>query len=644
MRIILKSLHLLNFKGVRDFRVDFNKEITNISGDNGTGKSTLFDSFTYLLFGKDSHDVKDFNIKTLDSENNVIPRIDHQVTGVLEIDGDELTLRKLYKEKWVKKKGSETPEFSGHTTEYYFNDVPLSQKEYEGNIDGIISESIAKLVTNPLYFNQMLWTKRREVLSKMAGDVTDKDVAGQNEDFIALLALLNNKSLEEFKKEIAAKKKKLKDSLEQIPVRISEANLSMPQVENWNKIESQIEMKNKDIEAVEKQMDDKTLSHQTTLNGIRDKQNELHDLKLKLSGAEQSAKSDKQSRAGEVQNTISSKEGMIRSIRGEIDTIARDISSNNNTINKLTEENNKSRTEWLEINSRTLVIDEKQFNCPTCQRPLESSNIDELRTSLTDNFTKDKLSKLTAISEKGEGNKKRIESLTTSTAMFEKAKEGFETQIENLNTEVFNLKIKKKEIEAEVETESAEVTELKKKIESFVVPAAPIIDNTELKNQRTQLTNDRDALKTKLNNKEQITKLNTRIADLEADEKKLSQELASLEKTEFIIAAFNKTKIEAIERRINDKFKVVRFKMFEEQINGGEVESCECLVNGVPYSDVNKASQMNAGLDIINALTEHYEVYAPIWIDNRESINEIIPCKSQIVNLLVTKDVKLVIS
>jgi exonuclease SbcC len=203
---------------------------------------------------------------------------------------------------------------------------------------------------------------------------------------------------------------------------------------------------------------------------------------------------------------------MIRSLRSEIDTITRDMSSNNNSINKLTDENNKIRTEWVEINSRTLQIDEKQFICPTCNRPLEGSSIDTIRTTLTDNFNKDKISKLTNISEKGESNKSRIESLTKSNDMFEKAKEGFEGQIETINTEIFNLKIKKKEIEDQAEPESAEVAEIKKKIAEFIIPAAPAVDNEELKLQRIQITSERDSLKNRLATKDQIQKLNDRIA------------------------------------------------------------------------------------------------------------------------------------
>ena len=100
---------------------------------------------------------------------------------------------------------------------------------------------------------------------------------------------------------------------------------------------------------------------------------------------------------------------------------------------------------------------------------------------------------------------------------------------------------------------------------------------------------------------------------------------------------FIKKKIDTLESMINKKFSYVKFKLFETQINGAEIECCKALIDGVPFSDANTASKINAGLDIINTLCEYYKITAPIFIDNRESVVSIIDCKSQIVNLIVSK-------
>ena len=119
--------------------------------------------------------------------------------------------------------------------------------------------------------------------------------------------------------------------------------------------------------------------------------------------------------------------------------------------------------------------------------------------------------------------------------------------------------------------------------------------------------------------------------------------IADLEGQEFLCESFIRTKVDMLEGKINAKFKNVNFKLFETQVNGGLNEICEVLVNGVPFNEANLGGKINGGLDIINTLCDHYNVYAPIFIDNRESITKIIDVKSQVINLVVVKDLKLTI-
>ena len=165
----------------------------------------------------------------------------------------------------------------------------------------------------------------------------------------------------------------------------------------------------------------------------------------------------------------------------------------------------------------------------------------------------------------------------------------------------------------------------------------PFAVNESLKVKRVDVTNNINATQSKLNNEAAIDRANKRITELEAQENKLAEELADFEGSEFSILEFTKSKVDAIERKINGKFKQVKFKMFDVQNNGGEVECCETLINGVPFSDANNAAKINAGIDIINTLCHHYDVYAPIFIDNRESVTKLIDSDSQIVNLIVSE-------
>ena len=147
-------------------------------------------------------------------------------------------------------------------------------------------------------------------------------------------------------------------------------------------------------------------------------------------------------------------------------------------------------------------------------------------------------------------------------------------------------------------------------------------------------------MKAKLQSKAQIEVAEKRILELKDEEKTLSQQIANVEKEQFVIENFVKAKVDALENVVNSKFKFVKFKMFEEQINGGLRETCEATVNGVPYSDVNTASKINAGLDIINVLSEHYQITAPIFIDNAESVHTLIEMQTQVLRLIVNENFK----
>ncbi|MZL49965.1 AAA family ATPase, partial [Clostridium beijerinckii] len=171
----IKKLILKNFKGIKKLEIDF-KKVTNILGENATGKTTIFDSFCWLLFGKDCKDRKDFEIKTLAPTGEALHGLEHSVEAILEINGEEVTLQRIYAEKWTKKKGLADKVFSGHETTYYINQVPTKQKEYNEKVAEILPDSTFKLISNPLYFNNLEWKKQREILLQIIGDIDQENV------------------------------------------------------------------------------------------------------------------------------------------------------------------------------------------------------------------------------------------------------------------------------------------------------------------------------------------------------------------------------------------------------------------------------------------------------------------------------------
>lgn len=645
-KVIIKKLSLLNFKGIRELEINFNESVTSISGRNGSGKTTVFDAFTWLMFGKDSEDRKAFNIKTLDASGKAIEKIPHEVTAIIEVNGETVTLCRRFKEKWVRKRGTATEEFTGHEEERLYNDVPMSVKDWTEKINAICTEETFKFITNPNYFPSQKSDVQRAMLMRMAGNVSDEEIAFGNDDFQRLLDGLTGKTLEEYKREIAAKKRTIKAEIETIPARIEECKRMMPESENWQELEAELEGRQKLLANVEGQISDKATAFTEASNERMKKskragelKSERLDLEFKIKNQVQADYNEQRNKQLALQRQVANDEMDLRNeekmLAGYEDEFER-LKANKETLIK----------EWREINARQLVFDDNAFVCPTCGRQLEIDDIERKQGEMTEKFNARKAADLEANNRKGQAMKQRMTEVEASIS-------GSKMKIGQLEEKIAKEKANELytatltapdatpaiEADAEYQRLTSEIEALEKEL--AVPTTAP--DTSELSEKKKQYAADIDEIKTKLAKRDTINRTNKRISELETQLRTQSDELSGLEGMEFTIAAFSKAKIEAVESRINHLFSIVRFKMFETQINGGEVETCEATVDGVPYSDLNNAMKINAGLDIINAICKSEGVTAPIFIDNAESINELMPTESQMIRLVVTEDDTLII-
>lgn len=662
MKIKLNRLTLLNFKGIRSLDIKF-QQITNISGENATGKTTILDAFLWLLFGKDSTGRSDsnFEIKTLDANNQPFHRMDHEVAAEMIVDDQEIVLKRVYKENWVKKRGESETVFSGHTTSFYWNDVPLKLEEYQAKISGILPEGIFKLIANNGYFNTLKWEDRRNVLMNIAGVITNDDVidslgskinSGNNHQFSLLLANLNaKKSLDEFKREISSKKKKIKEELDLIPARIDEANRNLPDAKDYTQILFDIDMHRGTLEKVEDQLMDKTNAQRERQNVITAKLNEIQGFRTQrqqIEFDERNAARDR--RAGRENDILEAK----RQLRIKNDDVLR----NNSELTRLkgsktTLEKDQAglRTKFADVNAKKLEFKEGEFSCPACKREFASTDIETKKAEFTKNFNADKSKSLSEIQDKGKALGVEIAKLDSRIKELEETDQTLNTEIDALNLNISALeeehtnlsRSESLQIERAI-ANSPKYLSLGKQIsameEEVNAPQAGD-DKASLLQQKRGLVEKIDSLKLELNSKEQRQKTLNRIDQLSVQEKEMSGSLADLEGVEFAILQFTKAKMDLLESRINGRFKLVKFKLFQEQINGGEVPCCETLIKGVPYQDANTASRINAGLDIINTLCAHYNAFAPVFVDNAESVNTLIPVDAQLIRLVVSKDKKL---
>ena len=648
-RIVITRMDFLNFKGIRDLTVDFDSDLISISADNGLGKTSIFDGFTWVLFGKDSKDRKNFGIKTYDETGKAIPKIPHEVTVTLLVNGEEVTLCRRYNEKWTKKRGSAEEVFDGHEEERLYNGVPCSVKEYNDKIAAICTEEVFKFITNPLYFTKQKADVQRQMLIHMAGGVSDTEIAQGNPDFENLLAKLTGKNLEEYKREIQAKKRRIKNELDMIPSRIDERKRDMPEAEDWDAIESELASKNAQLANIEQQLLDASKAakeaNKRRAELIR-KQGDIYaaksELKFKIKEELLADYRRQQSARNELISKINGEERAIAALQSEIQEYDRQLAA-------LAETRNSLLAEWKSINAEQLTFNEDEFICPTCKRRFEVDEIESRQQELSETFSRNKAKRLELNKQKGLEVKAKREAI-------EKAKAQAEVNIASKRAWIDTQKSSSLYLNELVEPETESViaadkryidlcnqeTELKNQIENETATDTGS-DTSELVEGKGTLQSAIDELKKMLSKKDIIKRNNERIAELETMMRNQSQEVAELEGIEFTIASFSKARIEAVERKINGMFHIVKFKMFDTQINGGEVETCEATVNGVPFSDLNDAGRINAGLDIINAICGSNGVYAPIVIDNAESVNELLPTQSQKIRLVVSTDKELVI-
>ena len=643
-QIEIKQIHLLNFKGVRNLLVDFVGDVTTISGDNGTGKTTIFDAFTWVLFGKDSEDRKAFNVKTLDKDGNPIERLPHEVTATFVVDNQIVTIRRCFNEKWQKRRGSAIEEFTGHEEERFINDVPYSVKDFSSKINELFcSEEIFKLITSPFAFNGLKTDKQRNILTTMIGEISDAEIANGYIDFQELLQNLQGKTLDEYRKEITAKKRVIKTEITTIPSRIDEQKRNVIDVntniiaEEANKLEqrlSEINAQLTDIVNAE-EASNKAISEQYDV--IRRKERELNNLKIKVT-------TDVMQEYNDTMQRISIINGKIDLVKADSDRKQAMIARYKEIIENCNQRRNELIANWKSINAESLVFDDNEFICPTCKRTFDEGEIAIRKAEMIENFNEDKTRRLARNNELGkQNNEDKVKA--------ENAVKELQLGIEDNSAEIAGLlqslpkTVEKPNIDLAI-ANSEEIKALQAEIDNLRQQVTAPTTNES----KQQLISERDSINAVLresqrqlamadNNK----RINDRIAELELQYRNQCEALAELERIEHIIEQFSKRKTELIEHKVNDLFAIVKFRMFESLINGGEVETCVATINGVPFADLNSASKINAGLDIINAISKHYNVVAPIFIDNAESINEIMATQSQQVRLQVSNESTLTI-
>lgn len=643
----LIRLRLENFQGIKSAEFKLDGQSASIYGDNATGKTTVFNAMTWLLFDKASTNAKNFTPKTKGADGD-LHYLDHAAEAEFDVGGRNITLRKVYHENYKKKRGSATEEFDGHGVDYYIDGVPTKEKDYKMTLIAFCgSEEKMKMLTMPDYFPEQLpWEARRTILLEICGDVDDDTVIASTPELKELPEFLKmpgstiqRYSVEDYKKIAQVTKTDINKQIQAIPGRIDEATRAIPDTTGIDpeQIDKTIAAINAEREVLE-QKKARILAGDSSTADIRarisEAQAKLAEQRADYAEKNSTANSSVLDKINAIKTEAIGAVNKARDARNDMERKQRELT-------RMTALREQLLQEYTEVQSERW--NEGAETCPTCAQRLPEENIQRLH----DDFNIKKSKRLEVINQRGNKEasknmiteaKEDIIELEATAAKYEAEAAEAEEKIKDLRSQLttpppFEQTEEYRRLNAQIDacraeeqdvgkTTSAEVSSLTDEIQALFAKAEA---QKELKAR----------LRIAAGQKE-------RIEELKRSEKTLAERYEKLEEGVYLCELFTKTKVSMLTNRINGKFKKVRFRLFQEQINGGIKEDCEVMIpaedgNLVPFTFANNAARINAGLEVINTLSHHWGIEMPVFIDNAESVTKLLQMDTQVMRLVVSE-------
>lgn len=631
----LDRLTLRNFKGVRDFTLDPKGEDITVYGDNETGKTTLADALMWILFDKNSENKKDFEIKTLRPDGTAIPELEHEVEAILTLaDGRLLSLRKVYTEVRTKKRGNAHREFTGHTTDHYVDGVPVKKGEYDQRVRELMDEGTFRLLTDPRHFNENLhWTDRRKLLLEVCGDVTQDAVIASEPRLAELPDFLVGRSIDDHRKVVHASRVRVNDELKRLPDRIDEVSRMLADAPVPDDSLAAAERTAREL--VESLRTDRAelVAGSGAATTERARLREIDDRLARIAGECRHAADEANRDADTKRRTLNTRLTETRQGIARAEAEAREAAA---AHARAESDRERLRSEWQTVNARKIEVHTVD-TCPACQQALPAERVHEAHETALAELNGKKAAELERIHAAGVAAKAQADRL--------------HGEIEAANSKRLELDRERVSIEAELSTLPATIPA----VDPATLPEhqALTAERSEVEQRITEATSgsqaaiaDLDARLASANQElataqaatakaAQRSTLEARVEQLAEQEKTLAAEYESLEHQLHLLDLFVETQADLLNSRINAKFALVEFRMFEPQFNDGLKPMCEATVNGVPYGDLNNAGRIKAGLDIINTLAEHHAFWPFIVIDNAEAVTRLTETVGQQIRLVV---------
>lgn len=647
MRMTIEKMSLENFKGCRQLEIIFNADKTEIKGANGTGKTTIADAFSWLMFNKDSHGnapgSDNFHEKPLDENGNEKHNLDTTVAIDCMLDGHRFDLKRTQSENWVKKRGNAEATFQGNVSTYWINGVETKLSDFKQRIAAIADEEVFRLVGSLSAFNQLEWKKRRAQLLTLSGEDVDGELLSRSE-YRALADEVGQRgvSVDELKKVLNDQRKKLNDELKMLPVRIDEAKKSLPAL-----TAQQI----KDAEYIVKDTKETMETVRSALAELKagnsDAPSRQHILaleqelvSLKRQMWSELAASSRNAKAAEEAATAKLKTYSDQLSRGRVfeQTYQEKVNRAVKQVEELRDKFKAVRDEKVDVGSTI---------CPTCGQPMPGAMIEQIKAK-ADADRKERLNEIRRRgTEAAQAEREAREALSEQSATNAET----ERLMREAQEERTRLMAECKAVPSEPDfTSEPRYAELVKEIADAKAEQSGVSEDEKIvqyDKRLNQLQETLDRAQATLAQRDSGRETEQRIKMHEARQQEVGAQLSETENLIILLERFVTDRCGALEDSINSHFPTLRWKLFDTQINGGIVDCCECMIpcdgSLVSYSSANTAAQINADVEIVNVLSEHYDVEVPLFVDNKERVNVLADTDSQLITLSVSADSELTI-
>lgn len=647
MKITFRKLVIKNFKGIEELEVNYDASVTNILGANHTGKTTTADAIMWVLFGKNSEGQTKFGISPKDKENNIIPNLENVVELTMAVDDHVYALRKVRKGVTNKK-----DERTGNTVECFINDRRLTLTDYQSEIKAICPENLFKAITSPQYFNSLTADQQRALLVKMVGETSAEQVAEGDKDFAAMLNEIGGQDVKAYREHLSYMMKQVKESLNALPERITENEEMRQKLQdagtNFAAMRKRLDEVEKAIKKYDEQLLDSTAAVTQQQQQRAEIRRQIGEIEKEQQAITYRIDTENRKQAKLHDDKVADLEYQLKDVRRDIDKKSSEIGRYEQDLQSIELLAADFRKRWQEVEAETFEWDTSKETCPTCGQPLPTIDVERLKKDANDRWMNAHMEKQDA--------------LDAEAAKMKEQKRQADAEIYNGIGKLEILKTQETDIarkldEARQETVAlskaedderwaelqSECEQLKHQLNIMTAEVTGSGDNQIILQNKADLQKQRDQLKADLGRENLIAMRTARIEELSEQMRTLNQQLTELESKDYTANRFENAMIRDLESRVNGLFDLVRFSMFETLLNGSTRPTCVMTMHGVPYNDLSNSEKINAGIDLIKAMSRYNDVYAPIIIDNAESCNHILPTECQQIRLVVSMDEKLTI-